>query len=147
MAVTISRYNHTAKLCLNKEITYSTLKAMLLSADASFTATNTTLNQVSNSGAYQVSGNGWDSGGETLQSVAITVVDTDGAMLDCADLVITATGGDIGPAYRCVIYDDTHASDAPLWFIDFDEAKTAGVGTDFRITFNASGLFRVTDPA
>jgi hypothetical protein len=145
MAVSISRYNHTAKLLLNKEIVYTTLKAMLLNATATFTASHTTLSSVTNAGAYQVSGNGWAAGGETLASVAVTVVDTNDAMIDADDISKTASGGSIGPAYGAVIYDDTHASDAPLWFINFDGAKEAGVGTDFKINWNASGIFRVAD--
>ncbi len=146
MAVTISRYNHTAKLLLNKEITLTTLKVMLLSSSASFLATHTALTQVNNSGAYQVSGNGWTAGGITLSSVAVTTVNTNGAMLDAADISITASGGAIGPASAAVIYDDTMTSpaDAPLWYIDFGGAESAGLGTDFKITLNASGLFRVT---
>lgn len=144
MAETISRYNHTAKLTWNKEIDYSTLKVMLLTDDATFTAGNTTLAQVTNTGAYQVSGNGWTAGGITLASAAITTVATNGSMLDAADISITATGGDIGPAYKAVIYDDTHANDAPLWFIDFDGAKTAGEGTPFLIRINANGISRLT---
>lgn len=144
MAVTISRYNHTSKKLMNKEVDLSTLKVMLLNSSASFTATNTTLNQVNNSGAYQVSGNGWTSGGVTLSNVAVTVVDTNGAMLDADDVDVEATGGAIGPAYALVIYDDTDSNDAPLWFIDFDGAQTAGEGTSFKITFNANGILRVT---
>lgn len=144
MAVTISRYNHTAKLLLNKEITLTTLKIMLLNNSASFTAANTTLNQVANSGAYQVSGNGWTAGGITLTSVAVTTVATNGAMLDAADVSVTATGGDIGPAYKAVIYDDSLSGDSPLWFIDFDGAQTAGSGTDFKININANGIARIT---
>lgn len=145
MAVTISRYNHTAKLLLNKEIVYTTLKCMLLNATASFTATHTTLAQVTNTGAYEVSGNGWAVGGELLGSVAVTIVDTNDAMLDAADISKTASGGSIGPAPFAVVYDDTHASDAPLWFINFDGSKEAGVGTDFKVNWNASGLFRIAD--
>lgn len=145
MAVTISRYNHTAKLLLNKEIVYTTLKAMLLNATATFTASHTALTTVTNAGAYEVSGNGWAVGGETFGSVAVTVVDTNDAMLDAVDITKTASVGSIGPAYSCVVYDDTHVSDAPLWFIDFGGVKEAGVGTDFKITLNASGLYRTAD--
>ena len=41
MAVTISRYNHTVKKLLNKEIDYTTLKMMLLNNSATFTASHT----------------------------------------------------------------------------------------------------------
>lgn len=146
MAVTISTYNHTIKLLQNEELTITTLKVMLLNNSATFTASHTALTSVSNAGAYEVSGNGWDAGGEALASEAITTVDTDGAMLDAADLTVTATGGDIGPAYKAVIYDDSDANDAPLFFIDFGEAKTAGVGTDFKFLWNASGIARTTNP-
>lgn len=144
MAVTISRYNHTAKLVMNKELNYATLKVMLLNASASFTASNTTLAQVTNSGAYQVSGNGWTAGGLTIANAAVTVVATSGAMIDGDDVSATATGGNIGPAFAAVIYDDSHGSDAPLWFIDFDGSQEAGDGTDFKVAFHSSGIARVT---
>lgn len=140
MAVTISQYNHTEKLLANKEITYTTLKVQLLDSNAAFTATHTALTSVNNSGAYEVSGNGWTAGGETLANVAVTTVTTNDAKLDADDVSVTASGGDIGPTTACVIYDDTEASDAPLWYVDFDGAQTAGVGTDFIITWNAAGI-------
>ncbi len=147
MAVSMLRYNHTAKKLLNKEINTSTLKVMLLTNTAAFNAANTQLTQVTNAGAYEVSGNGWTTGGETLDNVGITTVDTNGAMIDADDIDVTATGGDIGPAYKAVIYDDSDADDAPLWFIDFGESKTADEGTPFKIVFNAAGLTRITQAA
>jgi hypothetical protein len=142
MADTIQLYNHTAKLFANKEVTIGTnLKVMLLDSDASFTATHTVIGDVSGD---QVSGNGWDSGGEPLQSAAVTTVTTNDAKLDAADLVITASGGPIGPASYAVIYDDAHASDVLLAFITFDSPQTATAGNDFSIVWNASGIFTWT---
>lgn len=144
MAVTINAYNHAFKLMMNKEITYSTLKVMLLDSNAVFDATDVTLADVLAGAATEVSGNGWDAGGEPLANEAVTTVDTDGVMLDADDLVVNAVGGPIGPAEAAVIYDDTHADDAPLFFIDFGQAEEAGVGTDFKITWPANGIFRGT---
>lgn len=147
MAVTISRYNHTAKKLLNSEVTLASLKFMLLDNTATFDATDTTLTDVAGSAnAKEVDGNGWTTGGEAVASAAITTVDTDGAMLDAADITVTATGGSIGPAYAGVIYDDADTDDQPLWYVDFGTGETAGTGTDFKVTFNASGIFRVTTP-
>lgn len=146
MAITISRYNHTAKKIANKEVTYTTLKVMLLDDGASFTAANTQLTQVTNAGAYEVDGNGWTTGGETLENVAVTVHDTNGAKIDADDVDVEADGGSIGPAYAAVIYDDTDADDAPLWYIDFDGPQTAGEGTPFKIQFAADGIYTITDP-
>jgi hypothetical protein len=143
MAVTISRYNHTARRFLNKEVDTSNIKVMLLNAAASFGAAQTQLTQVTNAGANQVSGNGWPSGGVTLSGVTITTVSTNGAMIDAADIEITATGGDIGPTFAAVIYDDATANDPPLWYIDFGGSQTAGAGTPFKIAWSANGIARV----
>lgn len=144
MAFTIHTYNHSLKLMMNKEIVYTTLKCMLLDNNAVFDATDTTLADVLAGAATEVSGNGWDAGGEPLTGEAITTVDTDGVMLDANDLSIGATGGSIGPAYAAVIYDDSHADDAPLFYVDFGGLQEAGDGTDFKVTFAANGILRAT---
>lgn len=66
---------------------------------------------------------------------------------DAADNVWTANGGDIGPAEHAVIYDDTSVTpsvDLLMCNIAFGQAETAGDGTDFKITFNGSGLFTIS---
>mgnify|MGYP000205017885 CR=1 FL=1 len=147
MAVTISRYNHTVKKLLNKEIDYTTLKMMLLNNSATFTATNTTLDQVAGANtpprANEVSGNGWTTGGIALASVTVAIATTNDANIDATDISVTATGGSIGPAYKAVIYDDT--GDVPLWFIDFGQVEEAGETTDFKFIFNAAGIFATSD--
>ena len=145
MAVTISLYNNAVKRLVNKEVALTTLRAMLLDNTASFLATDATLVAVAGSGhAKEVDGSGWTTGGETLTGVAVTIVTTNDAMLDADDIVVTASGSPIGPAYACVIYDDTDASDAPLVYIDFGAAQTAGDTTDFKIVFHASGIISFT---
>lgn len=94
-------------------------------------------------GANEVSGNGWAKGGEVLDSVAVTVVATDGAMIDCADETKTATGGTIGPAYKTLVYDATNGW--PLWFYTHNVTggESAGEGTEFKIIPNANGIQRL----
>ncbi len=94
-------------------------------------------------GANEVSGNGWDKGGEVLDNVAVTTVDTSGAMIDADDETVTATGGAIGAAYKTLIYDATNLF--PLWFYTHNVigGESAGEGTEFKILPNGSGLFRV----
>jgi hypothetical protein len=142
MAVTAYFYNHTAKKLLNKEVTYTTLKVMLVNATAvaNLNLANTTLAQVLAGAADEVSGNGWAAGGETLANFLVTTVTTNDAKMTGDQIAKTATGGDIGAAYGAVIYDDTDASDAPLFFYDFGGAFTAGVGTQFLFTPNANGI-------
>jgi hypothetical protein len=135
MAVTVSLYNQTAKKFANKEYDFTTLKLMLLNNTPTFNAAHTGVSSVSSD---EVSGNGWDAGGELLTSVVVSTVNTNDASLDADDLSITATGGNIGPAYKAVLYDDT--GDQLIAFIDFGEAKEAGVGTPLLIQWHASGI-------
>lgn len=141
MAVTISQYNHTAKLIFNKEIVYANLKIELLSATATFVATHAAKTDVDNAGAYEIYGNGWTQGGEAIAGAAVSVVDTNDAMLDATDVAKTATGGQIGPAYGAFIYETDNLK--PLWFIDFGQAEAAGDTTEFKIIWNANGIARL----
>lgn len=147
MAVTISVYRHTPKLILNKEINWSNVKLELLNASGVFVGTHTTKNSVDNTGGYQVSGNGWASGGVLLANAAITVAaitsgTADDAKLDYDDIIVTASGGAIGPAYGALVYDVTGSF--PLLHIDFGQAQTAGDTTEFKIRIHANGLINLT---
>lgn len=136
----MSFYNHTRKLLINKQVDLAALK-LVLTSGYTFVATETTLTNVT---AAEVSGNGWTSGGEAIGSVAVTVVATNGAMIDGADISVTATGGSIGPADGYVIVDATNSF--PLFHTSFT-AQTAGSGTPFNVTFDANGIFRDLEPA
>ena len=63
--------------------------------------------------------------------------------LDFNDLVLTASGGTVGPFRYVVIYDDTPTSPAdPLvcWF-DYGSDITLADTETLTITFNAAGLY------
>lgn len=144
MAFTTSLYNHTAKKVLGGEITYASLKVILLGATASFTATDTTLDSVAGavSGGHrpkEIYGNGWTEGGMSIASVASAITTTNDATLSGTDLRVRASGGSIGPAYACVIVDGT----TPIEYIDFGGTLTAGDGTDILIPASA-GLIVAT---
>lgn len=140
MATTLNRYNHTQKLKENGEINYANLKFMLRSG-STFTATHTVVSDLAGS---EVSGNGWTAGGEALANAAVTIVETDGAMVDADDIAVTASGGDIGPVDSAVIIDDTDVDPQVLWHYAFSPALTAGDGTEFQVNINASGISRTT---
>jgi len=148
MADTISTYNHTSKKLLQLSMVdeAANFYVELLDATATFVATETTKTAVDNAGAKEVYDNGWTQGGENLTNVAVTTVNTDDAMIDADNIVVTATGGSIGPASAALIYVNEGAGGvtySPLWYVTFDAAKTATVGNDFSFTINASGLARV----
>ena len=137
MAFTTSLYNHTVKKLLGGEISFANLKVMLLDNNAVFGAAHTTLVDVLAGLATEVSGNGWTAGGMAVASVVSTVTTTNDGTLSASELRVRATGGSIGPAYALVIFDDLAAGDAPILYIDFGGALTAGNGTDFLVPLNS----------
>jgi hypothetical protein len=137
MAVTISLYNHTRKKFANGEVNMGDLKVMLLNASGVFSASHTNISSLS---ANEVSGNGWTAGGEPLANAAVTIANTSEGKFDADDISRNATGGSIGPAYAAVIYEV--ASGDVLAHIDFGQAQQAGVGTDFKIVWNAAGIVK-----
>jgi hypothetical protein len=141
MAVTISLYNHTAKLFAEgSNVPGDTYKVKLYTA-ATFTASHTTLAGVG--GTEATTGTGYTAGGPSLVNVAVTTVTTNDARFDADDVTLTASGGSITASFG-VIYNDTDANDPPLAFIDFDGSQSAGAGTDFKIIWDANGIFSFT---
>lgn len=141
MPVTISVYNHTAKLFADgSNAAADTYKVKLLTA-ATFTASHTTL--AATGGTEVANANGYTTGGASMSGVSVTTVTTNDAMFDASDVTWTASGGSIAAAYA-ILYNDTDTNDPPLAFIDFGGTETAGDATDFKIVWNASGIFTFT---
>ena len=143
MAVTIQFYNHTRNLHANKEVDLADLKFMLRNDTTVFNAAHAVIGDLAGA---EVSGNGWTAGGQAIANAAVTVVNTNEAMLDGDDISVTATGGAI-TASRGVIYDDDATTKNLLYYVDFDGAQSAGDGTPFNINFNANGIARWLVPA
>jgi hypothetical protein len=141
MAVTANVYNHTTALVLGQEVDLDNLKAMLLSDSASFTAGNTTVDQVAGAAsphrANEVYGNGWPEGGPTVANVAASTITTDDAKLAGDQIAETASGGIIGPCRYVLLYDATAMS--PLILYDLGQDEYAGDTTPFKLTFDLSG--------
>ena len=55
-----------------------------------------------------------------------------------ADLVLTASGGSIGPFQYVVVYNDTATNDEVICFIDYGTAVTVTDGNTFTIDFTDS---------
>ena len=63
--------------------------------------------------------------------------------IDFNDLVLTASGGTVGPFRYVYIYDDTPAGpvDPLVCYFDYGSSITLADGETLTITFNVSGLF------
>lgn len=141
MAVTVSLYNHTAaRFASGANAEADTYKVMLCTA-ATFAAGDTTLAGITKTEV--ASGNGYTTGGAALTNVAVTTVTTNDAKFDADDVVWTASGGAITAGYG-ILYNDSDTNDPPVAFIDFGASESAGAGTDFKIIWNASGIFTFT---
>lgn len=151
MVVTIDHYDHFVELMGDFATAYTgwpndTIDIILMNSTHSFTATNTLKSQIS---ANEIpTGNGYTQGAEVLASV--TSANSAGVWtLDAADASWTASGGSIPTSGDCtdaVIYDETISVplDALMFDIDFGQAESAGTGTDFIVSFNASGICTIT---
>ena len=146
MAVTINPYNRHMEFALEAAMDHDgdTFKAELYNSTHTYTAANDDRADISANAL--ASGNGYTNPGQNLS--AVTVTESTGTITwDAADVTWSATPGSIGPAADTVIYDDTMTTpvaDALLFSIDHDGDQTAGAGTDFKITWNASGIFTVS---
>ena len=141
MAVTISLYNHTtARFANGSNAVGDTYRVKLLTA-ATFNATHTTLD--STGGTEVANANGYTTGGTALTGVAVTTVTTNDAKFDADDATWTASGGSITASYG-ILYNSIDDDLPPVAFIDFDGSKSAGSGTNFTITWNASGILTFT---
>lgn len=141
MPVTVSLYNHTAqRFADGSNAVGDTYKVKLFTA-ATFNATHAT--EAAAGGTEVANGNGYTTGGATLANVTVATVTTNDARFDADDVIWSASGGSITASFAR-IYNDTDNDDPPLAFIDFGGAETAGNGTDFRIVWNAAGIFTFT---
>lgn len=54
------------------------------------------------------------------------------------DLVLTATGGSVGPFRYVVVYDDTPAGDPLVCWFDYGSSITLAAGETFTVNFGSS---------
>jgi hypothetical protein len=135
---TVSVYNHTTKLFAEASNAPADTYKLMLCTSATFTATDTTLAGITKTEV--ANGNGYTTGGAALTNVAVTTVTTNDAKFDADDVTWTASGAALSAA-KAILYNDTDANDPPLAMIDFGGTETAGDGTDFIVTWSASGIF------
>lgn len=130
------RFYDTAMLSIISNSLHTTnLKVALLSNAADYAAGHTTLAQVTNSGAYEVYGQGWPQGGIACPA---NIVEAGSGVVDfvVSDISSAAMTGVITP-YSAVIYDDADPNDRPLAFIDFEEPVPSVNGESLIFDFPA----------
>lgn len=142
MAVTVNFYNNFIEdLGLQRmNLSSDTFKAMLVNGYV-FNAAHTSKSQIT---GELSTANGYTAGGLAL--LTSWVFSSGVTKFDADDASWTAAGGAIGPATGIVIYDDTVTSptaDRLLCYVDFGLPETAGDGTQFRIIFDANGIFTI----
>ena len=143
MAVSISRFNQFIEYFGDNGIDMDndTFKLALFGSAYAYNAANTSyLDQVQHA---LDTNNGYTGAGQALTSVT-WVTSGNTVTFDAADVTWTASGGSIGPADDALLYSDTATvpqADLAAYSIFFDGSQTAGDGTDFKVTWNGSGIF------
>ena len=146
MATTVQIYNHTLQRIADaKNAPGDTYKLKLYTNSVTFDATDTTL-AAAESGATEVSGNGWPAGGFTLVDVEATVFDTNGVKLDADDIIQAISGGDLGPYRQYILYNDTDADDPPLALFTRDGDLTVDDGNSAGFIWDTDGIINITVP-
>lgn len=119
-----------------------TLKVGLIDNTAAPTAADATpawgdysANEVSTAGGYTANG-------ETLTSVTWTEAAGVGT-LDAANVSLAQNGSGFTDAYWGIIYNDTHASDLAIGFVELGGPVSEQAGP-IEIQWNASGILTVT---
>ncbi len=147
MAVSINFYDKFAEYIGDStvDLDADAFYHVLLNSSHTFTATNNILTDISTNQLSTANGYTQATGGGTGKALAsITWVESSGTVtFDAADTTWTASGGSIA-ADDVVLFDDTVASpivDPLLCSVDFGGTQTAGDGTNFLVSWNASGIF------
>tara|TARA_R110000803_G_scaffold210147_3_gene281234 strand:+ start:8042 stop:8497 length:456 start_codon:yes stop_codon:yes gene_type:complete len=150
MAVTISFFDswifHVGQqIRLDEGTSPDTFVINLYSTSATWDATDTiTANLVGATQVASASGYTQDTMNLAFASSVSWTNATSTTTFDADDVTWTATGGTI-TADSAEVYDTTPTvpADPLMCFISFGATNTAGDGTDFKITWNVSGLFDI----
>lgn len=134
MATSLSNKFNLEVLKGTVDLLNDTLKICLMASGFTFSAT--TQHGWSDVSASELAEQfGYLQNTKVLTTPAMT--EDDGNLLSkmtCDDVVWTASGGAIGPTPGAIIFDDTHASDIIVGYLDFGGNKTAGDGATFTIS-------------
>jgi hypothetical protein len=126
-----NKFNQTIADVFNKVHDFSsdTVKAYLTNATPdSSDAVKTDVAEIS-------AGNGYTAGGVALTVTSSTQTGgTYSVAVDTTPIVLTASGGSIGPFRYLVSYNDTAASDNLISYYDYGSAITVADGENFTIT-------------
>lgn len=93
-----------------------------------------------------VNGNGYTTGGVALAGLSWAETGAGSGIWQWTvnDFSWTAAGGSIAAFRYIVVYDDTHASDALVGYIDYGAALTITVGNVFTVDVGANGVFQMS---
>jgi hypothetical protein len=108
-----------------------TLKVMLTnSAPAAANSVKADITEIS-------AGNGYTAGGATV-TISGSSQTSGTYKLTLADVVITASGGSIGPFRYVVLYNDTATNDELIGYFDYGSSISLAAGETFTVDFDAS---------
>lgn len=114
-----------------------TFKCLLTTSSYTPSATHSTISDITNECADS------DYSRQTLASV--TVTETGGTVTFDSDDISFGSAVSITAKYA-VIFDDTHASDALMCYVDLDTGggSVSSTNSTFQITINASGIWTLS---
>jgi len=144
MAESVTLYNHT-RYRFGKGLNADTdAYKMLFCTALTIDPTKTTLAGITYTEV--ANGNGYTTGGFTLQNVSITQVNTDEGTFD-ADDVAWATTSASGSASYGLLVNTTDSGSPPVLALDFGTAKTVPAGEVLKVIWHPDGIVKFGKPA
>jgi hypothetical protein len=141
-----SVYNHTRARFLDGTFKVTDSYVANLYSTLVFDATATTKAEAEAGATQLATANGYTQDVKALTNLSVSIVNTNEAKLDADDVIWTASGGQLIASFA-LLFNDTHADDAPVLFIDLEGALLAEDGSDLRLQWDAGGIFTSTAPA
>lgn len=141
---TVSLYNHTRRRCMDGSNAAGDTYKLILCTALTFNATHTTLAGITYTEV--TNGNGYTTGGATLQNVTIATTNTDEALFDADDVSWTA-GSSALAASHALLVNITDSGSPPVLAIDFGGSQSTPAGAPFAVAWNNGGIIAGRKPA
>lgn len=143
MAETITLYDHTINRFASGANAASDTYKLILCTALTINTTHTQLSQITYTEV--ANGNGYTTGGATLQGVNFAQANTTDSRFDADDVQWTAGSSSLS-ATHALLVNTTDANSPPVAAINFDGTKTTPANSLFTVRWNADGIVRFRKP-
>lgn len=140
---TITFYDHTTQLAGTGALTGSNVwKVVLVEDGLTLDTSDTTLSEVTASGANEVYGNNWPSEGAVISNVGN--ISVNGLYrVTGTDVSVAITGGNLGPFGGYLVTCTVDSIPKPLYHVELDSTETVFQNNLCEVNWNTTGIIYI----